>query len=280
MLLDAQMTIQNSGAEAHARAAEKRGQVLRHLHAWEFADAQVLGTLLGLRRTGTYSTIKSMIRAGLVASLRVSGCPTPVLHLTPAGASAVHRLIDGTEYSEMPAVVYASRLNLSHVQHDLLVQRMTTQIVARSRTRSAISARQIQYSGIGIGNGLPLTTPKIPDALLIDHLGNESRVTAIEVQESPESDTVTERKLSQYFEAIVRGEVFGVIYASTSKARLQQVERIWHGGLRRWWYNAEQKQWHASHHGEALYDEVTMNTRLGLLNIIDLSVSLYQHAIL
>lgn len=274
------MPIRNSGSGAGIRAAQKRGIVLAHLHAWEFCDAHVVATLLGLERTGTYTTIRSLIRSGLVASLRVCGCPTPIIHLTPAGASVVHRLVDGTEYAEMPCVVYPSKLNLAHVQHDLLVQRMMTRAVTRSDTRTAISARQILYANRGIGRGIPLTSAKIPDAVLIDHLQDETRRTAIEVQESPESDGVTERKMSQYFEAIQRGEVYGVVYASTSQARLDQVQRIWHGDLRRWWYNSDQKHWHASHHGEVLFDEEIMSTRLGLTNITALAGGLYQYAVL
>lgn len=274
------MAIRNSGADSLIRAAKKRGIVLTHLHAWEFTDAHVVSTLLGLERTGTYTTIKNLIRSGLVSSLRVAGCPTPIIHLTPAGASTVHRLVDSTEYAEMPCVVYPSKLNLSHVQHDLLVQRLMTRAVARSDMRTAISAGQILYANRGIGRGIPLTSVKIPDAILLEHLPDETRRTAIEVQESPESDSVTERKLSQYYDAIVRGEVYGVVYSSTSQARLDQVHRIWHGELRRWWYNSDQRQWHPSHHGEVLYDEAIMNTRLGLKNISDLATGLYQYAVL
>lgn len=274
------MTIRNSGAEAKIRAAQKRGAILAHIHAWEFTDAYTIALLLHLQRTGTYITIKSMIASGLMASLRVSGCPAPILHMTPAGAAAVHRLVDETVYAQMPAVVFPSKLNLTHVQHDLLVQRFITRTVSRKETRTAISARQIAFSKQEIGRGIPMISTKVPDAILIDHLPGETRRTAIEVQESPESDAVTERKLSQYFEAIKRQEVYGVAYASTSQARLNQVQRIWHGTLRRWWYNTEQKQWHPSHHGDHLYDEEITNTRLGLVNITDLASGLYQYAVL
>lgn len=274
------MQIRHSGADAKIRAAQKRGAILAHIHAWEFTDAYTVSTLLHLQRTGTHATIQSLITSGLVASLRVSGCPTPILHLTPAGAAAVHRLVDETEYAQMPAVVYPSKLNLGHVQHDLLVQRFVTRLVNRKETRTAISARQIVFSKQEIGRGMPMISIKVPDAILIDHLPGETRRTAIEVQESPESDAVTERKLSQYFEAIRRSQVYAVVYASTSQARLDQVQRIWHGALRRWWYNTEQKQWHPSHHGDYLYAEEIMNTRLGLVKVSDLATGLYQYAVL
>ncbi len=125
-----------------------------------------------------------------------------------------------------------------------------------------------------------MTSTKVPDALLIDDLPGETRRTAVEVQESPESDSVAERKLSQYFEAIVRGEVYGVVYASTSQARLDQVQRIWHSDLRRWWYNTDQKQWHPSHHGDFQDDDGIKNTRLGLVNVNELATNLYQYAVL
>lgn len=274
------MQIRNSGADAKIRAAQKRGAILAHIHAWELTDACTIASLLHLQRTGTYTTIKSMIASGLAASLRVSGCPAPILHLTPAGAASVHRLVDETVYAQMPAVVYPSKLNLAHVQHDLLVQRFVTRLVNRRETRTAISARQIMFSKQEIGRGMPMTSIKVPDAMLFDHLPGEVRRTAIEIQESPESDAVTERKLSQYFEAIQRGEVHAVVYASTSQARLDQVQRIWHGTLRRWWHNSDQKQWHPSHHGDHFYDEEIMNTRLGLVNVSDLAAGLYQYAVL
>lgn len=274
------MAIKYSGDEALRRAAIKRGLILRYIKNWEFTDAPVISKLLDLKRTATFTTIQNMIDAGLIASHRVSGCPTAILHLTPAGASAVHQEMHDDKYAGMQSVVYASKLNVSHVQHDLLVQRYAVNGLRKSDGIEVLSTRQIVYSGMQIGRKRLGASAKIPDALLVHQLADERRLTAIEVQESAEPDHVAERKLSQYFEAIKNKEVHGVVYASTSEARLEQVNRIWRSKLRRWWYNAEQKKWFPSHHGEVLFDEEIMNTRLITRNITPWSTGLYQHVIL
>lgn len=274
------MAIKFTGSEAYERAARKRGIILRYIKKWEFTDAPVISKLLDLKRTATFTTIQNMIDAGLIASHRVSGCPTAILHLTPAGASAVHQVMQDDEYAGMHSVVYASKLNVSHVQHDLLVQRFVVNGLRDGDDIEVLSTRQIVYSGMQIGRERLGASAKIPDALLVHQLADGPRLIAIEVQESAEPDHVAERKLSQYFEAIKNKEVYCVIYASTSEARLEQVNRIWRSKLRRWWYNPEQKKWFPSHHGEVLFDEKIMNNRLLTRNITPWSTGLYQHVIL
>lgn len=274
------MAIKYSGDEALKRAAIKRGIILRHLHKWEFADAYVIALLLGLKRTATFTTIQNMIDAGLIASHRVSGCPTPILHLTPGGASVLHQAIDGEAYSRMHSVVYPSKLNVAHVQHDLLVQRLVIDIEMSNDDTEALSARQIVHSEMQIGRARLGKSAKIPDALLIVDHEDGQRLTAVEVQESAEPDHVAERKLFQYFEAIANGEVYDVIYASTSMARINQVNRLWRRQLREWWYNPEQKQWFPRNPEKILFDMTITNERMITKNISILTGGLYQHVII
>lgn len=274
------MAIKYSGDEALQRAAIKRGIVLRHLQKWEIADPYVISKLLDLRRTATFTTIQNMIGEGLIASHRVSGCPTPILHLTPAGASALHQVMYGEPYLGMHSVVYPSKLNVSHVQHDLLVQRLVIDIEMSNDDVEVLSARQIVHYDKQIGKVRLGKSAKIPDALLIRDHEDGQRLTAVEVQESAEPDPVAERKLSQYFEAIKNNEVYDVIYASTSLARLTQVNRLWRRKLRQWWYNSDQKKWFPTNPEKVLFDKEIIDERMTTKNIALLSTGLYQHVIL
>jgi hypothetical protein len=274
------MAIKFSGNEALKRAAIKRGIILLHIYFWEFTDAHTIGMLVGLKRTATFTTIQGLIDGGLIASHRVSGCPSAVLHLTPKGASAVQSVMHHDEYTGLHPVVYPSKLNVAHVQHDLLVQRFVIELAKGREGVQVLSTRQIVHSKKEIGRKRLGSSAKIPDAILILRNANLQKLFAIEVQESAESDLVTERKLSQYFEAIQNNEVHTVFYVSTSQARLEQVKRVWNGKLRRWWYNPDKKMWIASHHGDFLEDDEIKKTRFAVENITRLSTGLYQHVIL
>lgn len=188
--------------------------------------------------------------------------------------------MDDDEYAGIHSLVYPSKLSLTHVQHDLLVQRHVLDIVKGRDDVEVLSTRQIIYTKKEIGRKRLGSSAKIPDALIIQDRDDEPRLIALEVQESAEPDHVLERKLSNYFEAIRNNELYAVIYASTSKARLDQVKRIWSGTLRHWWYNSGQKKWFPVHPEQVLFDKEIIDSRMIVRDITRWSTGLYQHVIL
>lgn len=243
--------IRNSGSAARTAAATKRGTVLRWLLRWEIADIHVLGDLLKLQRSGTYATLQKMVSAGYIGRAAVNGCPTPVYHLRQSGLAAAQELtlLDGyMDDATLSAAVYPSRLNLAHVQHDLLVQRYLLAWLQKQRGRSIgyLSARQLDHRKFVLGaDASTRAGGKIPDALIVwqDTTGKQHRA-AVELQQTAEHPAIVERKLAQYIRAIQHGEVQTVVYASTRRTVLQNMQRIATQGVRRWWYNDTQRQWY------------------------------------
>ena len=239
--------VKNSGAAAKEVEAVKRGKVLKWLVKFNFTDRHVTMRLLRLQKSGNYSTIKKMIAAGLIGETRVNGCPVPVLHLKAAGLMAAQKLLAGTADETLTAPIHPSRINVAHVQHDLLVQRFLLQFSERYPGAAFLSEKQIQARNMTVGKGTTLTAPKVPDAIIYFSSGSdksEKQAWALEVQETSEEHDFAERKISQYAEAISRRELYGLIYFSTTPSIVNRIEKIARGPVRRWWFNEDHKRWY------------------------------------
>lgn len=272
--------VKNSGALARLIAARKRGAVVKWLLRWHITDRHVLTQLLGLARSGAYATIKKMIDAGMIAETRINGCPVPVLHLREPGLMAAQRLLVDSPDGTMTAPIYASRLNTAHVQHDLLVQRFVLDFSSKNPGASILSEQQILARGILIGRDKQLSSPKVPDAIVIVGESGARQKWALEIQETTEDRNTAERKMSQYAEAISRNEIYGLIYASTMPAIVSRLERIASGDVNRWWYNADHKRWYVDAHRKD--DPITqdfLQNRFIFLSRPDLSSHYYQYPV-
>lgn len=231
--------IQYRGAEARKRAKEKLHVIVLWLARWAIADVHVIGQLLNLGAAASRKTAQQLITAGLVKRARFSNCTAGVLHLTQSGEALARRLLEAGPDAQISIPVFASRLRADTLAHDLLAQRVAMKLCNEFGFKP-ISARQIEFCGLGIGKDRRLSAGKIPDALLVRDGGN----WALEMQESCEAKEVVERKLSQYAEAIERGELEGLIYASTSQSLLSRIEDVARGKVRRFWYNDQHEKWY------------------------------------
>jgi hypothetical protein len=267
--------IKHNGREALKQAALKRSLILRWLMAWEITDPHVIGQLLGLARSGVYSTLKNMKKDKLISSMRVSGCPIPVIHLTSAGLSAVHRMAADTDDEGISIDVYPSRIHVRHVQHDLLTQRRCVQWVNNGKNRTVLSARQIWHRKLELCQGIEWNSIKVPDAFLIEG----DSWTALEVQETPEKGDIAERKLSVYAECIQRGDVERLIYASSSQGILDRLDRIASGKVRRFSYDRGTKLWYPSADVTDPMQNVVLHHDIVFDNISELARSYYQYVI-
>lgn len=230
---------QYHGVRAANRAAEKRGEVLRWLWLWALTDRYVIGQLLGLQRAAAYRTVSKLLRAGLVAQVRVEGMPVPALHLTPAGAEAVAPFMEDTGFEDMRPVVYASRLNVRQSQHDLLVQRVVLSMYQLGNI-DYDNDRMLRHREVRI-----LDHGKIPDALItVSKKLGEDQTWALEVVQTLPPPSERERIVSMYAVAAMEaGVVHGTIFASTSQAILDTMQRTAEGNVRRWKYAPEHKRW-------------------------------------
>lgn len=237
-----QSSIKNGGSNAAAKAAENRGQVLRWLLKWRSTDRHIVGEILGLKRSGAFAVVASMVRDGFIGEIRVTGCPVRVLYLREPGLRLAQRLLAGTQDETMTAPARPSKIVTNHIAHDLLVQRYALQIERRlGSSAELLSSYQVAHRRQEIGRSKRVCSGglKLPDALLI---AAGERI-AIEVQETFESRDVAERKLRFYHHAITLSEVDRVIYASTSPGIVAHLKKISEGDLRDWCYERELKAW-------------------------------------
>jgi len=234
--------IAHRGSKALPRAAEKRGLVLKYIKRWKFTDRTILGHVLKTKATQTYDTVLQMINAGLIQETRINGCPTPLLILTKSGNELAEMLLAGTPDAGLPAPIFKSDTKHLHASHDLLAQSIVCDWLNKFPDMDVLSDHQCRHREIAICNG-----NKIADALMTLNPMSLAMKWALEVQQSREDDEITERKLSEYAHAIKRGEIYGVIYASTYPSRLQQLTQIASGPVRSFWYNSNHKRWYMHH---------------------------------
>lgn len=275
--------VQNSGSASIIVAAEKRGDVLRWLLRFDFSDRHALAEVLRLKRSGAYSTIQKMISAGLLGETRVIGCPVPVIHLRKPGLEAAQRLMAGTEDETMTAPVHPSKINCGHVQHDLLVQRFVLHLRhINEKPLLVLSEKQIQARHLILGRDEPLTSTKVPDAIVYLHgLNGDPEPWAVEVQQTSEDHDLAERKLSQYAESINSGEINGLVYVSTTPSITDRIEKIARGPVRRWWYNRQHKHWYPYEY-ESGEDPVTaemITKQMMFVALPHLEKQYYQYAV-
>jgi len=265
-------TIRNSGADAKQAQAFKYGEVLKWLLRNNFTDKHLVFDLLQLRRSGGYSTIQNMISAGLVGETRVTGCPVPLIFLRPAGLAAAQRLL----------AVHASRLYVAQVQHDLVAQRVVLDWQRKNPGSLIRSEKQLRSRGFTVGAGIDDSFGKIPDALIhICPTANiqQKQTWAVEVQENEEAKEVAERKLCQYFVAIDRQEIHGLVYVSTRPSVLETIKKIAHTDVRRWSYSRVAKNWEPLLNHSSPTKDWILNERLVFVPRPDLAKPYYQYTV-
>ena len=242
---------------------------MRWLWRWGIADRQTAGTIWGVGRSATFASIAAMKKLGLIEDARISGMPSPVLHMTPVGANLVEQYMPD-DWREIKPVIYSSRINAGQVQHDLLVQKMVLKIKADDYKNDRYYRRfpaHFFYKG-----------GKIPDAVVFI----KGQKIAIEVIENLPRPEEQKRLLWLYAEAHYKKRLNSVIFASTNPALLKRLKITAKNGCGVWSYNSAQRRWYNIDSGKPqgdLRDFVDTNFINNAVRFRDLSEytkSLYQ----
>lgn len=234
----------HGGSQARPRAIEKIQIALLWMYQCEITDMNTLAMLLGLGDSARDALWRSLKKLGYISGLWVSGCPSRIIHLTHKGRRYIQPSVAGKHYASVPVAVSPSKLNLRHVQHDLLVQRFAIEQLLKDEGLQVTFARQIRRQKLELGRGVPNTGLKVPDAYFARPSQARSGRAAVEIQQSPEPDLVAERKLSQYAEAYSRGEINGLLYVTAVPSIQKHMIKIADGEVRAFSYNDDQHRWY------------------------------------
>ncbi|NKI18576.1 hypothetical protein HCU74_14260 [Spongiibacter sp. KMU-166] len=213
---------------AKARSGEKLGQMLRWLYRWEVSSVHALAELFGTKRSATYSTLARYEKFGLIDSFTMPNVCGRVYHLKKNGVSTARELFVGHKDEHLKTAYFPSKINRSHVVHDLLTQHIVLRLKSEHSQARFLTDRQLRLRQ----KFFLRQDYKIPDAVV--HLGSHKKPhqVLIEVQESPLRSYHLELILSLYAESIIRGEIQGLVFASTKRNILEHARRIIDRGVR------------------------------------------------
>lgn len=213
---------------AQARSSEKLGLTLRWLYKWELTSRHAISELLGTKKSTTYETLSRYRKLGLVSSFTMSNVPGQIYHLTKRGVAVARELFVGHKDEYLTTAFYPSKINTNHAAHDFLTQHAVLRYLEAYPKARFLTDRQLRLRE----KKFLRESHKIPDAVL--HLGSHKRPhqILIEVQESPLSSHRLELMLSLYAEAILQGEIQGMVLASTRHHILNHAKQIVARGVR------------------------------------------------
>lgn len=245
--------LQFQGRAAKTRQQDKRSKILEWMQRFGSTDQSVIGRLLGVSRSAAYKTIQQLeVSERLIQPVPVDGCLAKIYILTEAGRAEAevtngpHLIADGYEWCEVwaRAPIYPSKLAISHIQHDHLVQHIALDLIEQ-RQALADEARAAEFWVDGYRFGidevgieyLPSRTiqkappqhvgviTKVPDLVLgLDiNSGFPMAIVAVEVQQTYQREDDALIDLSRYAQEMggKRTWLFKVIYASTRPALLK-----------------------------------------------------------
>lgn len=241
------------GRAARARQQDKRSQILEWMQRFGSTDQSIIERLLGISRSAAYKTIQQLeATEKLIQCVPVDGCLAKIYILTAAGraeaevANGPHLEPDDYAwcYGWARAPIYPSKLPISHIQHDHLVQHIALDLIEHRQTLTE-EARKAEFFvdsyGFGIDeigydyvpsrtiqkSGLPQVgiRTKVPDLVFGLDLssGFPSALIAVEVQQMYQSEDDASADLSRYAQEMGNKQtwLFKVIYASTRPALLK-----------------------------------------------------------
>lgn len=183
------------------RKAEKEKILLTFLKDEGFSTAKILGELLGVTRTATFRTLKSLERRGILKQAEVPyeiGKGTPsIWGLTPTGAFLATE--DGRYKHFDP-----NRVSEITIKHELAVQRARVKVI-RLGWGGCIGGRDLRKKGFTERS----TWPQIPDFFAVSPKG---RKVAIEVERTIKTPKRYEVIFDHYCQMLADKTVQEVVY--------------------------------------------------------------------
>jgi hypothetical protein len=199
----------DSYVEKNARIEMKKSKLLNYLKLFTYSSPKILSKVLGLGLSGTYKTLKQFETLGLVKSYYFHEFRQKLWGITEKGI-----FNSWQEDEEIVAVrtFQPSRISVTHIQHELDIQ-----------IAYLASVQQNSWSNFTIGHDLKGRFDKRPDAIASSPNGDR---VPWEIERTIKSRKRIQILISNYLQAIKRGEYQWVAYISPDKAFAERLKRV------------------------------------------------------
>lgn len=198
--MNAAQFLMRSPAERALRQQNKQDAVLRWLRDEIWSTPELLAQVMGLTaRSGAYRTLAMMEREGFLRSAAVpifNGMEQKIFGITSHGLA--HAYGADEPYVQRPTFE-PSKVKLTTLQHELDIQML--------RLRASRAGWQQWIPGARLGIASP--DMKRPDAVVRSLAGE---IVAIEVERTIKTLKRYEVLMSQYFQAISKGQYTSVVW--------------------------------------------------------------------
>lgn len=197
-----------------ARVQEKRRKVLRWLRDEIWSTPEVLGQIMGLTaRQGVYQTLAKMERDGYLASADITIFKKSTQRIVGITAHGLACAFDADEPFEKRPTFEPSKVKLSTLQHETDIQLLRVQAERGGWTNWTPGAR-LGASQAGANR---------PDAIVVDP---QMRVVAVEVERTIKTTKRYEAILSQYLQAVAKGQYGRIVWVCPTEDLAARLRRI------------------------------------------------------
>ncbi len=198
----------------NARVQEKRRTVLRWLRDEIWSTPEVLGKIMGLTaRQGVYQTLAKMERDGYLASADITIFKKSTQRIVGITAHGLACAFDADEPFEKRPTFEPSKVKLSTLQHETDIQLLRVQ-AERAGWKNWTPGARLGASQAGANR---------PDAIVVDP---QMRVVAVEVERTIKTTKRYEAILSQYLQAVAKGQYGRIVWVCPTEDLAARLHRI------------------------------------------------------
>ena len=196
------------------RVQAKRRAALRWLRDEIWSTPEILGQVMGLTaRQGVYQTLSKMERDGFLASADILIFRKSTQRIVGITSHGLAHAFDADEPLQRRPTFEPSKVKLTTLQHEVDIQKLRLQAEKAGWT-SWMPGTRLGTSKGGINR---------PDATVLD---SEQTVVAVEVERTIKSLKRYEVILSQYLQAIAKGEYGRVIWVCPTPDLTARLRRV------------------------------------------------------
>jgi hypothetical protein len=198
----------------NARVQEKRRKVLRWLRDEIWSTPEVLGKIMGLTaRQGVYQTLAKMERDGYLASADITIFKKSTQRIVGITAHGLACAFDADEPFEKRPTFEPSKVKLSTLQHETDIQLLRVQ-AERAGWKNWTPGARLGASQAGSNR---------PDAIVVDP---QMQVVAVEVERTIKTTKRYESILSQYLQAVAKGQYGRIVWVCPTEDLAARLRRI------------------------------------------------------
>lgn len=197
-----------------ARVASKRRAVLRWLRDEIWSTPEILGKIMGLTaRQGVYQTLSKMERDGYVSSADVAIFKKSTQRIVGITSHGLAFAFDADEPLQKRPTFEASKVKLTTLQHEVDIQLLRVQ-AERAGWKNWTPGTRLGPSQNGANR---------PDAIVVDA---QQKVVAVEVERTIKSTKRYEAILSQYLQAVAKGQYGRIVYVCPTADLAARLRRV------------------------------------------------------